>query len=76
MIGLEGKTLDVGLFVCFSPPGFGMYSFKDWSSLLVASRTNQLNYTQEMTLVHTHTGEKAMQDKVKFINGYCSHLYG
>lgn len=34
------------VLVFFFPPGFGIYSFKDWSFLLVASRTNQLNYTQ------------------------------
>lgn len=61
-LGSEDKTSGImrfclfGSLLGFSPPGFSMYSFKHWSFLLVASRTNLLNCTQE---VYAHTGEKS-----------------
>lgn len=61
-LGSEDKTRCYGiLFVIllgFSPPGFSIHLFKHWSFLLVAGRTNQLNCTQEVTLVYAHNGEK------------------
>lgn len=63
-LGSEDKTAGImgfcwfGILLGFSPPGFSIYSFKHWSVLLVASRTNQLNCTQEVTLVYAHIGEK------------------